>query len=414
MVNRVVIAGGGQSALQVGISLRRRGFEGSIAMYSDEPALPYQRPPLSKSYLAAAAADAAALAFRAPEFYEKLGIEVHLSVPVTAIDRAGRRVELGTGETVGYDALVLATGARPQRLGLPGEELEQVHVLRSAADAERLRRRLRPRTRLVVVGGGYLGLEAAAAARQQGAEVTLLEALPRVMSRVTGTRVATFLTDLHRSKGVEIRTESVAVRIDAVAEGGVLVVLADGDEISCDEVLVAVGVVPNVGLAEGCGLPVDNGIVVDEHGQTEDPAIFASGDCTNHPNPVLGQRMRLESVHNAVEQAKAVAATIVGESQPYAQVPWFYSDQYDVKLQTVGLFQGADRVVLRGAPAEGHFAVLYLVGDRVVAVDAINSPREFVLGRKLLAEAPDGAVPLIEWPEADGDAAGAAQMIMPA
>jgi len=414
VVNRVVIAGGGQSALQVGISLRRRGFEGSIAMYSDEPALPYQRPPLSKSYLAAAAADAAALAFRAPEFYEKLGIEVHLSVPVTAIDRAGRRVELGTGETVGYDALVLATGARPQRLGLPGEELEQVHVLRSAADAERLRRRLRPRTRLVVVGGGYLGLEAAAAARQQGAEVTLLEALPRVMSRVTGTRVATFLTDLHRSKGVEIRTEAVAVRIDAVAEGGVLVVLADGDEISCDEVLVAVGVVPNVGLAEGCGLPVDNGIVVDEHGQTEDPAIFASGDCTNHPNPVLGQRMRLESVHNAVEQAKAVAATIVGESQPYAQVPWFYSDQYDVKLQTVGLFQGADRVVLRGAPAEGHFAVLYLVGDRVVAVDAINSPREFVLGRKLLAEAPDGAVPLIEWPEADGDAAGAAQMIMPA
>jgi len=412
-VKRVVIVGGGQSALQVAITLRQQGHEGTITMLSDEPALPYQRPPLSKTHLAGDA-DAEGLAFRTPEFYEKLEVEVRLNVRVTAVDRAERRVELEDGSTLEYDVLVLATGARPQRLGLPGEELKQVHVLRTAADSERLRTQLRAGERLVVVGGGYLGLEAAAAATQLGAKVTVLEALPRLMSRVTGARVSTFLTELHRSRGVEVRTEAVAERIEADPEGEVLVVLADGSELPCDEVLVAVGVVPNVELAEGCGLPVDNGIVVDEHGQTEDPAILAAGDCTNHPNPVIGQRLRLESVHNAIEQAKAVAATIVGAPQPYAQVPWFYSDQYDVKLQTVGLFQGADHVVLRGEPAEGKFAVLYLAGDRVIAVDAINSPREFVTARKLLAESPDGTVPLTAWPEGDGDAASSAQMIMPA
>lgn len=412
-MKRVVIVGGGQSALQVAVTLRQQGHEGPITMLSDEPALPYQRPPLSKTHLASDA-DAAGLAFRTPEFYEKLEVEVRLSVRVTAVDRERRRVALDDGSALEYDFLVLATGARPQRLGLPGEELAQVHVLRTSADAERLRGRLRSGERLVVVGGGYLGLEAAAAATQLGAKVTVLEALPRVMSRVTGARVAAFLTELHRSRGVEVRTEAVAERIVADPEGGVLVVLTNGSELPCDEVLVAVGVVPNVELAEGCGLPVDNGIVVDEHGQTEDPAIFAAGDCTNHPNPVLGQRMRLESVHNAIEQAKAVAATITGSPRPYAQVPWFYSDQYDVKLQTVGLFQSADHVVLRGSPEQGQFAVLYLVGDRVVAVDAINSPREFVLARKLLAAAPDGSVPLTAWPEVDGDPASSAQMIMPA
>lgn len=413
MVNRVVIVGGGQSAVQTGVTLRQRDFQGTIVMLTDEPALPYQRPPLSKGYLAADAG-AESLAFRSPEFYEKLGIEVRLGARVEGVDRGGKRVELADGSGLEYDALVLATGARPQRLGLPGEELRQVHVLRSAADAERLRKELRPGLRLVVVGGGYLGLEAAASATQKGAQVTVLEALPRVMVRVTGARVAAFLTDLHRSHGVDIRTEAVAQKIVADTDGGVRVILEDGEGVPCDVVLVAVGVVPNVELAENCGLPCDNGIIVDEHGGTEDPAIFAAGDCTNHPNPVIGQRMRLESVHNAIEQAKAVAAAIIGSPEPYAQVPWFYSDQYDVKVQTVGLFQGADHVVLRGTPERGQFAVLYLVDDRVVAVDAINSPREFVLGRKLLAAAPDGSVPLSDWPEGDQDVVSSAPLILPA
>ena len=380
MVTRVVVIGGGQAALQVAVSLRQSGYEGAVSILSEEETLPYQRPPLSKGYLWGEV-DTTSLALRPLELYRRLDVDLLLGTRAVAIDRAAQRVELADGAALGYDALVLATGSRPQRLPIPGADT--AHHLRSVADADRLRASLSARSHLLVIGGGYIGLEVAAAATQLGARVTVLEALPRVMSRVTGVEVAEFLIAEHRARGVQVITDATASRIDA--EG---VALRDGREVRCDEVLVAVGVKPNVELAEACGLVCDDGIVVDAFGRTGDPAIFAAGDCTNHPNPILRRRLRLESVHNAVEQAKAVARTIAGSPARYAQVPWFYSDQYDLKLQTVGLFADADRVVVEGSPKSREFAVYYLSVDRVVAVDAVNSPRAFVRARKLLAQAP--------------------------
>jgi len=391
-----VIVGGGQAALQTAVSLRQHGYDGTVTLLTDEDVPPYHRPPLSKGYLYGDV-DTAGLSLRAPELYRRLSIGVRLGARAVAVDRDTRRVVLMDCTTVPYDNLVLATGARPRRLTIPGEELDRVHELRSVRDADRLRERLAPGAHLLVVGGGYIGLEVAAAATQVGARVTVLEAQPRVMARVSGAEVAAFLADEHRARGVDIVTSAVATRFKEDVAGGVRVELADGQEIGCDEVLVAVGVVPNSELAESCGLVCDDGIVVDACGRTGDPRIFAAGDCTNHPNPVLRRRLRLESVHNAVEQAKAVAATIAGAPQRYAQVPWFYSDQYDLKLQTVGLFNDADRVVVRGSREAREFAVFYLDRDRVVAVDAINAPRQFVLARKLLAGATHGSLPLSAW-----------------
>lgn len=385
MVNRCVVVGGGQAALQVAVSLRQGRYEGGIAILSDEATAPYHRPPLSKGYLWGEV-DPTALSLRPAELYDRLAIDVCVGARVVAVDRDARRVALADDTSVPYDALVLATGARPQRLPIPGvADLECVHHLRTVADADRLRTRLAPDAHLVVVGGGYIGLEVAAAATRLGAQVTVLEAQPRVMARVTGSEVAAFLTEEHRARGVAVITDAFATRFDADPAGGVRVAVRDGREIRCDEVLVAVGVVPNVELAEGCGLACDDGIVVDACGRTSDPAIYAAGDCTNHPNPILERRLRLESVHNAVEQAKAVARAITGSAAPYAQVPWFYSDQYDLKLQTVGLFDDADRTVIEGSPLAREFAVFYLNGDDVVAVDAVNSPRAFVRARKLLS-----------------------------
>lgn len=386
MVTRCVIVGGGQAALQVAVSLRQSGYEGAVAMLCDEATPPYHRPPLSKGYLWGEV-DPARLSLRPSELYERLVIDVAVGARAVAIERGARRVELADGTRVPYDALVLATGARPRRLPIPGTGVDQVHHLRTVGDADRLRERLSPTTRLVVVGGGYIGLEVAAAATRLGARVTVLEAQPRVMARVTGGEVAAFLTDVHRAHGVEVVTDAVVTRFDADTTGGVGIVLRDGRALSCDEVLVAIGGVPNVELAEASGLACDDGIVVDECGRTGDPAIYAAGDCTKHPNPILRRRLRLESVHNAVEQAKAVAHAILGAATPYAQVPWFYSDQYDLKLQTVGLFGDADRVVVQGSPESREFSVHYLRGDRVVAVDAVNSPRAFVRARKLLSTA---------------------------
>ena len=412
-MRRCVIVGGGQAALQVAVSLRQAGYEGAVAILCDEATLPYQRPPLSKGYLWGEL-DAARLSLRPSNLYQRLAIDLSVGARAVAVDRSARRVELADGTSVPYDALVLATGARPRRLSIPGADLEPVHHLRTVRDADRLRDRLSRGARLAVVGGGYIGLEVAAAATRLGAGVTVLEALPRVMSRVTGPEVAAFLTDTHRARGVEVMTDAAVTRFEPDPAGGVRIVLRDGQELPCDEVLVAVGVVPNVELAEACGLVCDDGIVVDACGRTRDPAIFAAGDCTNHPNPILGRRLRLESVHNAVEQAKAVASAIAGPAAPYAQVPWFYSDQYDLKLQTVGLFHDADRTSILGSPESREFAVLYLSADRIVAVDAVNAPWAFVRARKLFAGAPDGSLPLSTWRAAGGAAAAPSSMVIPA
>lgn len=413
MVSRCVIVGGGQAALQVAVSLRQGRYAGTITILSEEPVAPYQRPPLSKGYMAGAVA-AEDLALRPAELYGRLSITLRTGTRAEAIDRAAGSVALATGATVPYDVLVLATGARPRLLPIPGADLDGVHHLRTLADTDALRARVRPGQHLAIIGGGYLGLEAAAAAARVGARVTVLEAQKRVMARVTGEYVAAFLTDAHRAHGVEVMTGAAAGRLERLPGERLRIALADGRELACDDVLVAAGVVPDVGLAEDCGLACDDGIVVDVHGRTGDPAVLAAGDCTNHPNPILGRRLRLESVHNAVEQAKAVARTILGAPAPYAQVPWFYSDQYGLKLQTVGLFDEADRVVIEGSPETSQFAALYLAGDRLVAVDAINSPRAFVLARKLLDRSPSGSVPLSDWTAAAGAAPATRSPVVPA
>jgi len=410
-----VIVGGGQAAVQTALSLRQAGFRDPIAILCGEPAAPYQRPPLSKAYLAGEI-DAERLAFRPRELYEKLGVDVREGAIAAAVDRAERRVALEDGTSLPYDALVLATGARPRPLGIAGEESERVHRLRTLADAKALRGRLRLGGRLVIVGGGYIGLEVAAVASKRGVRATIVEALPRLMSRVTGSEVAAFLTDVHRANGVEILTGAQASGLVREPDGGgVQLALADGRRVVADDVIVAVGVVPNVELAAACGLACEDGIVVDEHGRTSDPAIFAAGDCTSHPSALLGRRLRLESVHNAIEQGKAVARAVVGDlSEPYVQAPWFWSDQYDLKLQTVGLWSRADRTVVHGDPEARSFSVLYLDDDGVVAVDAVNAPREFLLARKLFAEHASGAIPLDAWFHALGDASPAAAVNTPA
>ncbi|TNE77896.1 MAG: pyridine nucleotide-disulfide oxidoreductase [Gammaproteobacteria bacterium] len=383
MQGRVIIVGGSHAAAQLAPSLRKEGWEGEIVVIGDEGGVPYQRPPLSKEYLSGNCAEES-LAIRPGTAYEQHGIELR-SGRVDAIDRTAKRVLLADGESIEYQKLALCTGARVRRLSVPGADLAGVHYLRTLADVNAIRAQLTPGSRVVIVGGGYIGLESAAALRKQGLSVTVLEVLPRVLERVTAPQVSAFYQRVHAEEGVEILTgwSVAAIEGDSAVTA---VVSDDGRRLPADLVIVGIGVVPNVELAEACGLKVDNGIWVDEYAATADPDIFAAGDCTNHPNRLLGRRIRLESVPNAMEQAKSAAAGICGRPHCYDGYPWFWSDQYDLKLQIAGLSQGYDRVVLRGNPAVGRsFVAWYLCGDRLVAADCINRPREFMVAKQLLA-----------------------------
>jgi 3-phenylpropionate/trans-cinnamate dioxygenase ferredoxin reductase subunit len=380
-MHRCVIVGGGHAAAQTAISLRQGGYEGEVRLITEEPVPPYQRPPLSKAFLLGTVS-AERLAFRPEELYAKLAIQLTLSTRVASIDRDSGRVVTADGQRIGYDTLVLATGARPRRLPLPGGGLSALDGLRTLDDAQRLRRGLAEGGRIVIVGGGYIGLEVAATAATMGLGVTVLEAADTVLARVAGHETAEFVTALHRAHGVEIITGAAVTGFELGARGACTVCCADRDPIEADRVVLAVGVVPNDELAVDGGLQCVDGIVVDEHARTSDPAIFAVGDCTNHPNPLLGRRLRLESVHNALEQAKTAAASICGTSRAYAQIPWFWSDQYDVKLQTIGLAAGHERTHVTRS-GDGSMTVKYLRGDTVLAVDCINAPRDFALSRSL-------------------------------
>lgn len=378
----VLVIGAGHAAGQLVAALRMQGFEGSIRIIGDEPYPPYQRPPLSKQYLSDEV-DLEGVHFKPQSFYEQAKADLTLGVRVDAIDREAKTVSLSDGTTAAYDKLVLATGTRVRKLPLPGADLSGIHYLRSVDDTDAIKRDLKPGAKVVICGGGYIGLEVAAAAVKKGATVTVLEMADRVMNRVVAPAVSAFYQDLHAGKGVDIRTE---IKVTGF-EGGDKVerVLTEGGEtFDADLVVVGVGVIPNTELAEAAGLACDNGIVVDEYAQTADPDILACGDCTNHPNGIYGINIRLESVQNAVDQANAVAKTICGEPEVYNAVPWFWSDQYDVKLQIVGLSQGYDNAVVRGDPASGSFSVFYLKDGKLLAVDAINSPREYMMGRKLI------------------------------
>ncbi|WP_217574357.1 NAD(P)/FAD-dependent oxidoreductase [Streptomyces sp. GbtcB7] len=386
--NRVVVVGAGQSGAECVAALRMSGHQGPITLIGEEPSYPYARPPLSKAYLSGKAG-VEDLHIRPPATYEQQGIDVRVGTRVVAIDRAGRSVAFDDGTSLSYERLVLATGGRARRLPVPGlDTAPNVHYLRTLADVAAMRHRFVPGARLVVVGGGYVGLEVAAVARGLGLAVTVLEALPRVLARVTAPQVSAFYQRIHAEEGVEVRVDTAVTGFAFAPDGSVTSVeLKSGETIDTDVVLVGIGLVPNVELAEESGLLVDNGIVVDEYCRTADPAILSVGDCTNHPCGENGGRRRLESVPNASEQARVAAATITGNPRPYTAVPWFWSDQYDVKLQTVGLSTGYDDVVIRGTADTGRsFAAFYLKDGAVRAADVISSPRDFTAAKKLVAQ----------------------------
>lgn len=379
---RAVIIGAGQAGAQGAISLRQAGFDGEILLFGDEDALPYQRPPLSKAYLQGELAPDR-LYLRPPAFYDAQDITLRLGERVAKIGRQAREIETQAGERIPYDKLLIATGAPPRRLNAPGADLPGVHYLRTLADSDALRPVLDTQGPVVIVGAGYIGLEVAAVARKAGRQVTVLEMADRALARVAVRQVSDFYEKLHRDAGIDLR-------LGAALEGFVGekwlegARLSSGEVIECETALVGVGAVPETDLAGTAGLKVDNGIVVDEYARTSDPHIFAAGDCTNFPSPRYGRRMRLESVPNAIEQAKAAGANMAGKSVIYDALPWFWSDQYDVKLQTAGLGEGADEIVVRGDAAEKAFSVWHLKGGKILAVDAINDPASFAMGRRLI------------------------------
>ncbi|WP_395943009.1 NAD(P)/FAD-dependent oxidoreductase [Brevundimonas sp.] len=381
-MTKVLIIGAGHAGGSVAAFLRQYGHEGPVVLAGEEDAPPYQRPPLSKAWLKGEA-DLDGLLLRPLSFYQEQGIDFRPSTVAVSVDPEAKTVAFHDGSSETYDVLVLATGSTARKLPVPGGDHPDLLELRTLKDAERLKAVLGPGKRLAVVGGGYVGLEAAASARALGAEAVVIERAPRVLARVASETLSAFFTAQHRARGVEILTGAEVV---AVAPDGVT--LADGSVVRADAVLVGVGALACEGLARSAGLRCDDGVVVDDQARTSDPAIFAVGDMTRRPIPVHGGvHHRLESVPNALEQAKQAAAAIVGRAGPAPEAPWFWSDQYEYKLQIAGLPFGADRQVVRGDPETGGFAVFHLNGDRVVCVEAVNAPPEFMGGKQLIARA---------------------------
>ena len=383
---RIVIAGAGHAGGSAAAFLRQYGWKGGITLVGEEPNAPYQRPPLSKAWLKGEAT-AESLALRPARFYAKQAIELRLGTQVTAVHRASRQVTLSDGSLLGYDRLILALGARPRALPLPGAELAGVMALRGTRDADALQAALGPGRRLAVIGGGYIGLEVAASARTLGAEAVVIEREPRVLARVAGHTLSTFLEAQHRARGVVIMTGVQVAAIEDEGGAAAAVRLADGTRIPCDTVLVGIGAVPNVELAQAAGLDCAGGVVVDLAARSSDPAIHAIGDCTQRPLPLYGRTGRLESVPNAIEQAKQAAADICGRAPPPPEVPWFWSDQFELRLQMAGLAFDAHEVVVRGGTDEPGFAVFHLdAAHRVLAVEAVNAAADFMAGRMLVAK----------------------------
>jgi 3-phenylpropionate/trans-cinnamate dioxygenase ferredoxin reductase subunit len=389
---RVVIVGAGHGGANTAALLRQQGFEGEIVLVGAESSSPYQRPPLSKAYLKGAMTDEALL-IKPAGFYAEQRIETRWGTSVTALDPTSRTVTLANGASLTYDALVLATGAVPRRLSIDGADLTGVHHLRTHDDARALGPRIGGGSRLVVVGGGYVGLEVAASARHLGAEVVVLEREDRALARVAGVELASYLVDHHATHGTRIvtRADVVGLRHDGSSVDGV--VLSDGAVLDCDAVLVGVGAVPCEELALAAGIVCAAGVVVDVQARTSAAGVYAVGDMTRRPLHHFEGTHRLESIPSAVEQARQAVASILGLAQPTPEVPWFWSDQYALKVKIAGLVHTADRSVLRGDPASGRFGVFHLRESRVVAVETVDSAPDFMVGKKLIAS---GAVVLPE------------------
>ena len=378
----VVIIGAGQAGLQIAESLRRGGHSGHIVLLGDESWLPYQRPPLSKKFLAEDFA-AERLYFRPQEQLAKQDIEFRPGVRVTAIDRAKAEVVLDTGEHIAWERLAIATGTRVRPLPVPGADHPAVCYLRGIDDGLALKSKLAAAARVVVIGGGFIGLEVAATAIKSGKAVTVVEAQDRLMARAVAPVVSTWFADLHRGHGVDLRL-SCGVTALRPSHPGVAVLLADGSELEADLVLAGIGVLANDELAAASGLACSSGIIVDEFARTSDPRIVAAGDCTVHRNLRYAAPHRLESVQNAVDQAKVAAASLLGQDTPYRELPWFWSDQYEVKLQMAGLSSDHDEAIVRGSTSDNAFGVYYFKAGELVCVDTINKPAEHMLARRLL------------------------------
>jgi 3-phenylpropionate/trans-cinnamate dioxygenase ferredoxin reductase subunit len=379
-MSHVVAIGAGQAGAALAARLRSGGHAGPITLIGAEPLLPYQRPPLSKGYLLGEM-DADRLTLRSAEFYAEHEIALRLGTPVSAIDPAARTVTLGS-ETIRYDDLVLTTGSIPRRLPAAiGGDLAGVYTVRTVADVDAERAEFRPGRRLVIVGGGYIGLEAAAVAAKLGLDVTVLEMAPRILQRVASPETSDYFRALHAAHGVKILESTGLDRLLGEAGHVTAARLTDGREIPADFVIAGVGILPDTHLAETAGVAIENGIRTDSHGRTSDPHIWAAGDCASFP--WQGGRLRLESVQNAIDQAELVADNILGAGKDYVPMPWFWSDQYDCKLQIAGLNTGYDHIVTRG-PDGAAVSFWYFRGDRLLAVDAMNDPRAYMVGKRLL------------------------------
>lgn len=383
MSKSVVIIGASHAAAQTCVSLRQSGWDGDITVIGDETVLPYHRPPLSKDFLSGEKTIEDIL-IRPAEAYETANIDMRLGVRVGSINREDKTVLTDEGNTVAYDKLILTTGARIRRLPVEGEDLEGVFYLRDTQDVLAIKEKTETAKSAIIIGGGYIGLETAASLRKQGLKVTVLEAMPRILQRVTAEELSGFYKRVHTEEGVEILENVIAAEIQK--DGNALRVLTSCEKDLCaDMVIIGIGVIPNVELAQTAGLRIGNGIEVNEFCQTSDPDIYAAGDVTWHYNPIYDTHVRLESVPNATEQGKTIALHINGKPKPYNSLPWFWSDQFDLKLQIAGLSTGYDDVIIRGSINEGRsFAAYYFKGDKFIAVDAVNAPRDFMFGKMSL------------------------------
>lgn len=384
----IVIIGAGHAAGQAAASLRQAKFEGPITIIGDEAHVPYQRPPLSKQYLAGTQlADKVYL--RAEKFYADKDIQLMLDTRATQIDPSTKTINLDNGETIAYEKLLISTGSRPRKLSIEGSDLSGIHYLRTMDDVDGIRADVKPGANLVIVGGGYIGLEVAAVGIELGMNVHVLEMEERILQRVTTPEMSAYYHKLHTDRGVHIHTQTGVIGFSG--NGSVEKVLCGDESFDADIVIVGIGIIPNIEIAEEAGIHCDNGIVVDDHCRTSDPDIYAAGDCTNHPNPLMNKRLRLESVPNAMDQARVSTANMLGDDKVYAAIPWFWSDQYDLKLQMVGFSADGDSQVLRGDMDTHQFAIFYLKDGKVVAADAVNSPKEFMLCKQLVGKPADPA-----------------------
>jgi len=382
-MENLVIVGAGQSAIQCITSLRKEDYSGLITLVGEEEHLPYQRPPLSKGFLEDTVSNER-LYFKKLEFFIENKVQLKLGTKAEEIDIENNNIHLSDNTKLSFDKLVFATGSSVRKLDFPGKDLNSIHYLRGLDDALSIKKDLQTKQIIVVVGAGYIGLEVAAIAAKQNKSVTVIEMADRVMNRTVDPQISDYYFNLHKKNGVTFKFNTSLKEIVGT-NNPEKVICSDGTEVQADMVIIGAGIMPNVELAENAGLSCDNGIVVNEFGKTDHANIYACGDCTNHPNKLLNKKIRLESVHNAMEQSKTVASSIINKSLAYNQIPWFWSDQYDHKLQIVGLSGDHDKVTMRGDMSEAKFMMFYTKDEKLIAVDAVNNSKEFLICKKLVA-----------------------------